>query len=281
MKKHIKNTAIVIACVFAGSLYFGNAQRGGRQGDAEWLNFLAENGGDPRGELTAAKASELLFNGCNYTTPAIYDKLRKVSLDYEYQNLEKQTFLHQCQKGPLWEKIATEALKKIDINARDENGRTPWLFAVEKGNLEAATWLKNKGANIQATDNNGNNAWFVAHESLHDQLRLWNLDQSDFKNDELQNDLMYFLKNGKKKRAMLLLKGAPDLEMRDRKGRTALHYAAMQGNTEVVQMILNKNLDYAYVEDVNKKTPVDVANGGARSILLQYTRKGYSSSNYD
>ena len=72
MKKHIKNTAIVIACVFAGSLYFGNAQRGGRQGDAEWLNFLAENGGDPRGELTAAKASELLFNGCNYTTPAIY-----------------------------------------------------------------------------------------------------------------------------------------------------------------------------------------------------------------
>ena len=69
--------------------------------------------------------------------------------------------------------------------------------------------------------------------------------------------------------------------MRDRKGRTALHYAAMQGNTEVVQMILNKNLDYAYVEDVNKKTPVDVANGGARSILLQYTRKGYSSSNYD
>lgn len=42
-----------------------------------------------------------------------------------------------------------------DVNARDDEGRTPMHVAAWKGHLKSARWLRENGADVNAKDNKG------------------------------------------------------------------------------------------------------------------------------
>lgn len=272
------NAIIAISIVLAAiGLNFGTNKN--RNGDAEWKNFLAENGPGPDGTLTAQEASKILGYSCNNVTPHIYKQLLQSNLDYTYKNDKDETYWHLCQKSPMWG-ILVSKLKEANVSMESPNreGRTPWLVAVSTDNVERARWFKENGANLGAVDNVGNPAWFLAGPLMQETLQLWGLDKSDARNALGQTDFMYALSNNREERAKKLFEMGPDLAMRDAQGRVALHYAAASGNEELTLAIVQRNPEYMYIEDNKRKKPVDIAQSRARSILREYSN---TSSRYE
>lgn len=272
------NAIIAISIVLAAiGLNFGTNKS--RNGDAEWKNFLAENGPGPNGTLTTQEASKILGYSCNSVTPHIYKQLLQSNLDYSYKNDKGETYWHLCQKSPMWG-ILVSKLKEANVSMESPNreGRTPWLVAVSTDNVERSRWFKENGANLGAVDNVGNPAWFLAGPLMQETLQLWGLDKSDARNALGQTDFMYALNNNREERAKKLFEMGPDLAMRDAQGRVALHYAAASGNEELTLAIVQRNPEYMYVEDNKRKKPVDIAQSRARSILREYSN---TSSRYE
>ena len=275
MAHNKKINAIIAITIVMAVIGFNFGTNKNRSADAEWKNFLAENGPGPNGTLTTQEASKILGYSCNSVTPSIYKQLLQSSLDYTYKNEKNETYWHLCQKSPMWGILASK-LKEANVSMESPNreGRTPWLVAVASDNLERARWFKENGANVGALDNMGNPAWFLAGPLMQETLQLWGLDKADARNALGQTDFMYALSSNREDRAKKLFEMGPDLAMRDAQGRVALHYAASSGNEELTLAIVQRNPEYMYIEDNKRKKPVDIAQSRARSILQEYSNTG-------
>lgn len=247
-----------------------------RNRNAEWRNFLMEN--SPRGTdgtLNSEEASRLFAQNCNGVSPSIYKQLQRSGLNYAFETEKGDTLWHLCQKSLMWTTVVP-LLKaaNVPMDAVNKEGRTPWLVAIAADDVTAAKWFKDNGANTAAVDSSGNPAWFLAGARTHDALRLWGLEKPDARNAFGQNDFIYALSNRRDERAKKLFAMGPDLAIRDRSGKVALHYAASSGNSELTLAIVQRNPEYLYVEDARRKKPVDIANGATRSILREYSNTG-------
>lgn len=69
--------------------------------------------------------------------------------------------VHLCDHEDI---AAVKALltRGVDVNVRDENGRTPLMAAVQKNNLELATLLMQHGADLNIRDNTMLTPWLCA-----------------------------------------------------------------------------------------------------------------------
>ena len=95
----------------------------------------------------------------------------------------------------------------IDINAKEEDGRTALLIAAEKGDAGIAALLADNGAEVNARDVDGYTA------------------------------LMYAAYKGNRELADFLLKHGADVHAKDKDGWTALRFALMQGKTDVAELL--------------------------------------------
>ena len=241
--------------------------------NVEWIEFLMENSSQSvNNTLESEEASRMLSQNCNRVSPNIYKQLQRQPLDYSYQNEKGETLWHLCQKSMVWGAIVVQLkLANISMDITNKEGKTPWLIAVEKDNIVIAKWLKDNGANMAALDIAGNSAWFLAGPLAHDALRIWGLDEGNTRNYAGQNDFIYALSNQKAERARKLFETGPDLFIRDRKKKTALHYAASTGNAELTLAIVKRNPEHMYAEDSRRQKPIDVATSSTRYILQEYS----------
>ncbi|HBL98966.1 TPA: hypothetical protein DDZ86_04985 [Candidatus Dependentiae bacterium] len=97
------------------------------------------------------------------------------------------------------------------VNSQDKNGWTPLLMAAQKGNFDMVKYLIKKGANVNTKDS-------VHHVTpLHFAA--------------LRNDFAA---------VHLLIKNGASITSKDIEGKTALQYAAQQGNEDVVGYLTSK-----------------------------------------
>ncbi|XP_046585167.1 ankyrin repeat domain-containing protein 50-like [Haliotis rubra] len=98
-----------------------------------------------------------------------------------------------------------------DIDSRDNQGRTPAMYAAAKGYKKVVDLLVSKGCNLSVVDDPGRNVLHVA--CLGD-------------NEDIVKDV--------------LSRGIADIDSRDDQGRTPVMYAAKKGNKKVVDLLVSK-----------------------------------------
>ncbi|MHC4538871.1 MAG: ankyrin repeat domain-containing protein [Planctomycetota bacterium] len=131
----------------------------------------------------------------------------------------------------------------MDIDTKDEKGRTPLLRAIMGKHIDAVEFLINNGADVNTRDEQGYVPLVHA---------LWTLDSDIVK---------------------LLLEKGVDVQANDTSGYTPLHWAVMIGSKELTELILDAG------GDVNAKsrtgeTPLDLAKQGGPEIVELLRKHG-------
>lgn len=86
-------------------------------------------------------------------------------------NKRGDTPLHTVSYAPgLKALLAAPFVKPSDIDARREDGMTPWLAAIDSGDLDRARLLRARGADVHARAKDGRNAMHLAMASESDAL---------------------------------------------------------------------------------------------------------------
>ena len=118
-----------------------------------------------------------------------------------------------------------------DVDAMDNNGRTPLSISAEKGDSETARVIANAGANIHHPMGNNNSPARIAVRN--------------------PNNFLPAILNSQ------------TILATDFYGRTILHIAAESGNTPAIEAILGSGLVYTQnilsIRDVNNNTALDIA----------------------
>ena len=142
--------------------------------------------------------------------------------------------------------------KKIDINEKDDNGRTALFYACGNGDKEIVKMLLEAGANASLEDNKSISP---IHQGA--------------------------LKGNKDILKMLVEKGA-DINSADGKGRTPLIYALMQRKTEAAFQCIELGADIN-IKDDEGHMPIDyaVSNGMREFVDFLSTGEKNSKDNFE
>ena len=116
-----------------------------------------------------------------------------------------------------------------DVNAKDDEERTPLHLAIINRHLELGMFLIEYGANVNAKDNYG------------------------------KTPLHYAAKKGYTEIAEVLVQEGADLNAKDMDADTPLHLALMYGYTEIAQLLIEKGAD-VNVKNKNEETPLHWAS---------------------
>lgn len=132
---------------------------------------------------------------------------------------------------------------KANLNAIDEEGRTPLNLAISLKNTQAIDLLIKGGADVHTKDKGGNT-------SLH-----------------------WVIAQGLEKKISLLINRGADVDARNDQGLTPLHLAALYGNEQAIKLLIDKG---AKVDDKNDQglTPLHLAvllgNKEAMTLLTNH-----------
>lgn len=143
----------------------------------------------------------LLFVGCSKSPED-----HKAEIEQKGVSCSNEAFFKAVNEGDR-ELVASFIKAGIDINAKEDDGRTALLIAAEKGDAAVAALLADNGADANARDADGYTA------------------------------LMYAAYKGNLEMAELLLKHGADVHAKDKDGWTALRFALLQGKTQVADVL--------------------------------------------
>ncbi|XP_043546920.1 serine/threonine-protein phosphatase 6 regulatory ankyrin repeat subunit A-like, partial [Chiloscyllium plagiosum] len=166
----------------------------------------------------------------------------------------------------------------LDLDVRNNNGRTPLDLAAFKGHVECVDVLINQGASILVKDFvTKRTPIHAAATNGHSEclrLLIGNTDlytAVDIQDGNGQTPLMLSVLNGHTDCVCSLLKGA-NVDAKDKWGRTALHRGAVTGHEECVEALLQHNANFL-IRDCKGRTSLHLAAAcghvGVLGALLQ------------
>jgi ankyrin repeat protein len=196
---------------------------------------------------------------------------------------------HPCGDRPLT--IAAEARqlgmvkllvqRKADINASGRRGVTALHRAAGGGLKEMVAFLLSKGAQARCTDEEGETPLKHAFDRVQAGVMKVLLPHMGLQGLEERigmrwTPLMEACGEGKVGlvREIVQHMGGQELEETDNRGRTAVHWAALEGHDEVVAILLNKGAQ-AGIRDAEHSTPLMKAASrghlGVVQLIVQHT----------
>ena len=152
------------------------------------------------------------------------------------------------QHAPLetFKKFVDIHQKDLDVNARDNNGSTPLMYAAESGNPDAVSVLIKAGADVNAQNNDGWAPLIYAAESGNpDAVSVLIKAGADVnaRNVYEQTPLIYAAKSGNPDAVSVLIKAGAAVNAQNNNGWTPLMYAAMSGNPDAVSVLIKAGAD--------------------------------------
>ena len=119
-------------------------------------------------------------------------------------------------------------LKKVDVNAQDEEGKTALILASDRGYTEIVKLLLEAGANVNLQDSHGNTALMWASSKGHIEVVRLLLESGakvDLQNKDGATALMWASGDGKKEIAKILLENGANILQESKYKEIALSYA--------------------------------------------------------
>ncbi|KAJ5077570.1 pote ankyrin domain [Anaeramoeba ignava] len=149
----------------------------------------------------------------------------------------------------------------LDIDARDDIGRTPLMYAIEVNKPKIVNLLIHNGADINLLDKDGNGALHYAiRDELEDILAILLKNSVKICNsgDGLSPFHLAIKHNQKLECSKLLLDAHVELDIQDKDGNQPIHFAAITQKFEFVAWIQKAGgkLD---AENISKNTPLHIS----------------------
>jgi len=272
-------------------------------GNIEILKLLIENGADlnernNEGKNAFMKAAENeRINTFEFLLNKILEGRKKIKDNEEIKKYNNK-YLDARDIGGrtalilsvFWSDRCVKILKMliesgVDINARDNEGKTALMHAAERGHVKKAKLLIESGANLDEKDNdNKKTALFYAVEN--NKVEIVKLLIESGANLEARiiyekTALMLAVYNNYLDIVCLLIKAGANLEAKDKGGNTALMYASVNrySSLQVVQLLVKSG---AKIDETNNsgKTAIDSAKTDEiKQFLLQELEKQNQQQN--
>ena len=247
---------------------------GSSHNSGEILRCLIENGADVNG-VNKVKHTPLMIAAKRGHINAL-TLLIKHGADVDLQDSDGYKALHFAVYGS---DISSEIFSCLigigaDVNARTNNGVTPLMIAAEEGHINAVTSLVKCGANVHLQDKDGQTALHHAMQSpqasICEVLSCLIKNGADVNAHTFHNEtpLMLASRDDHVNVVTFLIKHRADVDLQDKDGDTALHYAASSSLPEIVETLLN--LGASHMCNHQGLTPLHQACISANIALVEY-----------
>ena len=256
------------------------------KGHADVIELLLTNGADINAESETG-ATPLVLAAENGKIEALQFILqhKDKTVDIEAKGAGGGTALHAAAIGGHVDVIELLLTNGADINAESETGATPLVLAAENGQLEALRFIlqhKDKTVNIEAKGAGGGTALHVAARKGHlniIELLLTNGADINAVSETGATPLVLSAQSGKLEALLFVLQHKDkitDIDAKGAGGGTALHVAAQEGYSEIIESLLVSGADInASANDGETPLITAAAHGKleALRIILQHKDK--------
>ena len=212
----------------------------------EILSCLIGSGADVNG-VNKVKHTPLMIAAKRGHINALTLLIKHGAHDVDLQDDDGNTALHHAVYGS---DVSFEILSCLigigaDVNARANNGCTPLMIAADNGDINAVSSLVKCGANVDLQGKAGHTA--LHHAVLGPQASICEIlsclikKGADVNAHTFHNatPLMLASHDGHVNAVTFLIKHGADVDLQDKDGDTALHYAASSSLPEIVETLLN------------------------------------------
>ncbi len=138
-------------------------------------------------------------------------------------------------------------LMGADIDAKNRDGKTPCMLAIERKNLKVMETLIKRGANLYVQDNNQNDAFYYAKEQKFTELdqlkRRWK--------ETVTENLIKASEQGNYSGVLFNLLIGADIDAKNRNGKTPFILAIERKNLKVMETLIKRGANL-YIQDDNK-----------------------------
>ncbi|KAJ5160851.1 Pfs NACHT and Ankyrin domain protein [Penicillium canariense] len=169
---------------------------------------------------------------------------------------------------------------KADINAKDNDGQTPLLYAAASGHeAMVKLLLARDGADVNAKDSSGRTPLIWAAANGREAVAKLLLDTGkadiDAKDNDDQTPLIWAAAIGREAVAKLLLDtGKADVNAKDNDDQTPLLWAAANGREAVAKLLLDTGKADVNATDNNGRTPLIWAATNDQTLRLWAVKNG-------
>lgn len=160
-----------------------------------------------------------------------------------------------------------------DVNARSNDYLTPLMLASKYEVMNAATLLVEHGADINLQDRNGETALFFGIDKsvygVNDVLKYLVENGADVNSCTAENStpLMIASLNGRYDAMKFLVENGASLDLQDKNGDTALHYAVRGNDLRAIHIL--EDLDAPKLFNKNRLTPLLFASNALMISIVE------------
>ena len=213
-----------------------------------------------KNEIIKVLLREEQFNSDNTTVRQFYSSCKEVDL-YSIRALIANALI----EDDLIKVLISKELTRDDLNKKDQGGNTPLHFASAYGRLEIVKFLLENKADPSLKNNEGKTALQIADtnkiysNSPNIYINIINTLSPISKMDKKGNTALHFYaSNGEIGKVEDLLKKGADPDMHDIEGNAAIHFAVESNQFQVAKLLLQYKAS-PNEANIEKTTPLHIA----------------------
>lgn len=224
-----------------------------RYGDIDIAKALLESGADVNAEDNLGKTPVMLVIPED-KREAMYSLLIEHAADVAKKDAYGDTVLHTATMTSLTPSILELLVAGgADVNARNKDGVSPLLIAVQKRNFAHVKFYAERGADINAADKAGTTPLSLALKDGQAMLEMLVNRTNALSHDSNGNTPLHtaVIVNASIEQIRYLISLTDDINARNSDGNNALYLAVERNNKKIGELLLAKNADIFSTNNAN------------------------------